>query len=203
MDALTMWWNGLEPLNRWFFIAAAFFSVFFVFQLLIAIFGLSGGDTDIDTHVDMGAHDTPHDAADTVSAFKLISVRSIIAFFTLFTWGAALYMNQKVPLSNALLYASVWGLAAMIAVSAIFHFLNKMTETGNININTAVGSSGTVYLDIPAGGEGEVRVLCSGIMTHLKARTADGAALKAGAAVKITKVIGPNAVEVKPESEAV
>lgn len=197
MNALNLWWSGLEPLNRWFFIAAAFFSVFFLWQLIMAIIGLGGGE-DIDTHVDVSAHDTPHDATDTVAIFKLISFRSVLAFFTLFTWAGALYLNQKMSVSLALFYALLWGLAAMVAVSMIFNLLSRMTETGNIKIDTAVGSIGTVYLNIPEGGEGEVRVACSGVMTHLKARNADGAALKAGATVKIIKVTGPNAVQVQP-----
>ena len=81
MDALTAWWNGIQPINRWFYMAAVFFSVFLVWQFIMAIAGLGGGDTDLDTHVDVGAHDTPHDAGETVSTFKLLSVRSILSFF--------------------------------------------------------------------------------------------------------------------------
>ena len=72
-----------------------------------------------------------------------------------------------------------------------------MTETGNIRISTCVGATGSVYLDIPADGDGEIRVLCSGVLTHLKARSANGAAVKAGAVVKVTRVTGPNSVEIE------
>jgi hypothetical protein len=72
-----------------------------------------------------------------------------------------------------------------------------MTETGNIQISSCVGNTGTVYLDIPADGDGEIRVLCSGIMTHIKARLQSGKSAKAGTIVKVIKVSGPNSVEVE------
>ncbi|MEI6564325.1 MAG: hypothetical protein WCO42_08500 [bacterium] len=198
MENLNVWWGGLAPLNQWFFIAAAFFSVFFLWQLIATIVGLGGGDVSLDTHAEPSwEHQTPGDAQDTVAIFKLMSLRSILAFFTLFAWAGALYMSLKVPVTLAMTYALLWGVAAMLIVSWILYLLRRMTETGNVRISTTVNAPGTVHLDIPAGGTGEIRGLCSGVMTHLKARTAGGGALKAGAAVRILRVLGPNMVEVE------
>lgn len=197
MQHFSLFWEGLQPLNQWFFIAAAFFSVFFVWQIIMAFFGL-GVVADIDTHIDSDVHhDSTEDAGDSVAAFKLLSVRSVIAFFTLFTWAGALYMSKGTSITPAMGYAVIWGLGAMFMVSLLVYGMRRMTETGNININTCVGNTGNVYLDIPAGGDGEIRIPCSGIMTHLKARSANGTAVKAGTAVKVTKVTGPNSVEIE------
>ena len=88
METFSTWWSGLQVLNQWFFIAAAFFSVFFIWQIIMAFVGL-GMDADIGMHADTFIHhDSPHDASASVDAFKLLSVRSVIAFFTLFTWQA-------------------------------------------------------------------------------------------------------------------
>jgi hypothetical protein len=202
MEAITAWWSGLYVLNQAFYMAATFFSVFFLAQLAMALIGLGGADTDLDTHVEpMAVHDTPTDAGDSVLTFKLLSVRSIVAFFTLFSWAGALYMNQGLTVTRSLSYALVWGLAAMFVVSYIFHLLRRMTETGNQRITTCVGNFGMVYLDIPAGGQGEIRMPCSGVMTHFKARVAGGAAVKAGTAVRVTRVIGPNFVEVEVDRQ--
>ncbi|MBM4355223.1 MAG: hypothetical protein FJ109_15805, partial [Deltaproteobacteria bacterium] len=125
------WWNGLSSLNQGFYAAAAFFSVFFLWQLVSALIGLSGGeDAGVGGDHDVGgpdagspdaAHaggdDGSHDPGATVSAFKLLSVRSIIAFFTLFCWAGALYLQEGVAISLTLLYAFLWGLAAAVAVS--------------------------------------------------------------------------------------
>ncbi|OGV62818.1 MAG: hypothetical protein A2283_02620 [Lentisphaerae bacterium RIFOXYA12_FULL_48_11] len=197
MQNFSTFWEGLQPLNHWFFIAAAFFSVFFVWQIMMAFFGL-GVDTDMDTDLETGIHhDSVDDATDSVAAFKLLSVRSIIAFFTLFTWAGALYMSKGVSVTPSMGYAVIWGLGAMFMVSLLVYGMRKMTETGNIDINKCIGNTGNVYLDIPANGNGEIRMLCSGIMTHLKARSNNGTAIKTGASVKVTKISGPNSVEVE------
>lgn len=198
METFSAWWSALAPLNQWFFIAAAFFSVFLIWQLIVSIGGLGGGEVVLDSHADAAwEHQSPDDAQQTVLAFKLFSVRSILAFFTLFTWAGGLYMSRGVALLPALLYSMLWGVVAMVVVSAMLYMLRHLADTGTMKIDTSVGQTGTVYLDIPAGGDGEVRVMCSGVMTHLKARTADGAGIKAGATVRILKTTGPNSVEVQ------
>ncbi len=197
MDTMTAWWSTLQPLNQWFYVAAAVCSVFFLWQLIAAIAGLSGGH-DVDSSAEPSwEHQTTHDAADSVATFRLLSVRSVIAFFTLFSWGGALYLNQHIPAGRAVLYALVWGLAAMVLVSLTFHLLRRMAATGDMQIATCVGQTGTVYLDIPVGGDGEVRLLCSGIMTHFKARLTNSAAAKAGTKVRIVRVTGANSLEVE------
>lgn len=203
MTVLDQWWQGLAPINQWFYIAAAFLGVIFVWQLISSLIGLSGGDaTDLNTQAPTDTdHDAPPDPQDTLDAFKLVSVRSLLAFFTLFTWAGALYMNCAVPPPRAVLYGLLWGLAGMVAVSAIIQVMRRMAETGNIKVATCIGASATVYLDIPAGGTGEVRSLCSGVMMHLKARSGTNTAIKAGAVVRVTRMLGPDVVEVKLDAQ--
>ncbi|MBU4201484.1 MAG: hypothetical protein KKE37_02705 [Verrucomicrobia bacterium] len=197
MEALNAWWAGLTTLNHGFYIAALFFSAFFLWQLIMAVIGLGAGDTVLDSAADHSwEHDSPADAHDTMFVFKLLSIRSLIAFATLFSWAGALYIDHGIPVSTALTYALIWGLAAMVVVSLLMHLLRRMTETGNMQIDSCLGSTGSVHLDIPVEGMGEIRVACSGVMTHFRARTAGGKPLKAGAEARVVKVLGPNIVEV-------
>jgi hypothetical protein len=208
------WWDSLSSLNQGFYVAAVFFSVFFVWQLVSALLGLSG-EGDAEMGGDVGAHDgggdvshdvathdgadqpdATHDAHATVGAFKLLSVRSVIAFFTLFTWAGALYLQEGVALSLTLLYALLWGLAAALAVSAIFSLLQRLTESGNMRLGKTVGQEGTVYLNIPSGGNGEVRVMAGNVLAVLKARSADGTAIPAGTSVRVTRVLAAGLLEV-------
>lgn len=203
MEAFNAWWGGLATINQWFFIAAAFFSVFFVWQLIMAIVGLGGGEAALDTHVDDAtSHDTSADADQTVVAFKLLSVRSILTFCTLFSWAGAMYMSHGVAITTSMLYALGWGLAAMFLVSLIFHAMRKLTETGNQDMRTCIGSMAMVYLDIPAGGVGEVQVMCSGRMTNLRARSVSGNAIKAGTQVRVRGIAaGLNTLDVDVEAK--
>jgi hypothetical protein len=203
MNALTVWWTALEPMAQWFFAAAAFFTVFFLIQLVMALVGLGGGEGDLDAHVEPAfAHDSLHDAQDSVTAFKLLSVRSVLAFFTLFTWAGGLYMSRGVPVARALIYALGWGVLAMVLLSVLMHLLRRMAETGTMRLGACVGNSGTVYLDVPAGGTGEVRVMCDGVLSVLKARAKGGGALLSGTPVRMVRVLGGNVIEIEPEQTA-
>jgi hypothetical protein len=203
------WWESLTTLNQCFYVAAAFFSVFFVWQLIAALIGLSGGeDADaadahgLDHGTDVGSHEFHHgahsDAADTMAAFRLLSVRSILAFCTLFTWAGAMYLQNDKPIAWALLYALLWGGAAMVIVASILHFMRRMTETGTMRLASCVGSEGMVYLNIPAGGVGEARVTVSGTVQNLKARGAGGSALSAGTPIVVTRLLAADTIEVRP-----
>ena len=200
MDAIGDWWRSLDQVNQWFYGAAAFFGAVFAWQIVSTFLGLGGHDDTFDSQADADwQHQTPEDVHDTVVAFKLLSIRSVLAFFTLFTWAAALYMDFGVPLVRTLVYSLLWGILGMVLVSLIFFIMRRMTETGNLDIATSVGAAGTVHLDIPETGDGEVRVVCSRIMTHLKARSAGGA-IKAGTPIRVKRVLGPNTVEVEADS---
>lgn len=218
---MAEWWNGLSLVNQWFYGGAAFFSLFFVWQLLAVLIGMGGEDVDADVDADFGGRfdadvaggdvdvdmefDTSAeefdvgDAAQSTAAFRLLSFRSILAFCTLFCWAGALAMNQGASRTASLVFAVFWGLVAMVLVALLFMFMRRMTETGTMNIATSLGTRGTVYYDIPVGGFGEVRATVSGTLTHLKARVAGGDALRAGTPVRITRILGPGAVEVTIE----
>jgi len=164
----------------------------------MAIVGVGGGDTDLDSHAEHAwEHHGGDDASQTVMAFKLLSVRSILAFFTLFTWAGSLYLSNHVSVTRSLTYAILWGTAALVIVSLLLHMLFKLTSAGAARIGASVGVVGSVYLDIPAGGAGEVRVLCGDTVTHFKARLSGPDALKAGAQIRVTKVLDSSTVEVE------
>jgi hypothetical protein len=201
MEFLNAWWGGLDPLSRWFFGVAIVFSIIFLWQLIMSFVGLAGGDGGVDSHVEApDAHHAPSDADASVAAFKLLSVRSILAFFTLFFWSAALKLQEHAAVGPAMGIGLIWGVSAMVLVALLLYLMKRMAETGNLRYSSCVGCAGTVYLDIPANGMGEVRTLVNNVVTHLKARNAAAAALKAGTPVRIVKVIGPGAVEVSDQN---
>lgn len=210
------WWNSLKPLTQGFYCAAAFFGVLFLWQMISAFIGLSGeheADGDVgaveadaaefepDATYEDFEYGAETDAAETAEAFRLLSIRSVITFFTLFTWGGALYLDRGTPVATAMLYAIAWGLAGMILIALVFYWMRKLTESGNLNLNTCVGRQGTVYLDIQEGMLGEVRVNVSGVATHVKARTADSKELKSGVPVTVTRVLDQSTVEVRPNEQ--
>jgi len=210
------WWNNLTALNQFFFGGAAFFTLIFLWQFVGMLIGLShGGDFDMhvdaanagvdagaDVHVDSLEAHSMHDAVESTVAFHILSVRAILAFFTLFTWAGALYLNIGKSTSQIIILAVAWGVAGWVVVAVLLHWLRKMAETGTRRLSTALGQDGTVYMDIPAGGQGEVRVAVSGVVSMVKARAAGGLAIKAGSPVTITRLLDINCVEVRPAADS-
>jgi membrane protein implicated in regulation of membrane protease activity len=136
-----------------------------------------------------------------MSAFKLISLRSIIAFATLFTWAGSLYLNNGLAVSSAVSLALLWGIVAMAIAALIPYSMRKLTETGNIKLASCVGTPGSVYMDIPEGGQGEIRVTCSGVLTHVKARARGGMPIKAGTQIRVVRMLQPSVAEVEKITE--
>lgn len=202
---MSEWWSGLSTVNQAFYCAAAFFSVAFAWQLISVFMGLDGGD-GMDVDIDSAGaghvagdfdHGAQFDAAETVAAFRLLSMQSLVTFFTLFCWGSALYLSRGDSVARAMGVSAVWGLAGMTLVAFILHQLPKLAHTGTRNLRSCLGSEGTVYLDIPAGGTGEIRVSVSDVISHVKARAAGGEAMKSGAPVRVRRVLDTTTVEVE------
>ena len=73
--------------------------------------------------------------------------------------------------------------------------MNKLTETGNTKITSAIGKVGKVYLPIPEKrkGNGVVQIVIQGITQEIEALT-DGERLESGSSVQVIEVIEPNLV---------
>lgn len=197
------WWSGLTGITQFFYGMAAFFSVFFLWQILAAFLGMSGDDVDIagDAGVDIADGADHADVVESSQAFKLLSLRTLVTFFTLFSWGSALYTSGGTPAVKAMGISSIWGLAGMFVIASIFYAMGKLTETGTKDISTCNGAAGTVYLDIPAGGFGEIKTTVNGAVEHIKARSADGAALPAGTQIRVVHIVDQMLVEVEKITE--
>jgi hypothetical protein len=196
------WWAGLTGIVQFFYGMAAFFSVFFLWQMIGAFMGLDGDSMDMGGDVTDVPDDMDfEDVMESSEAFKVLSLRSIITFFTLFSWGGALYMSDGVPSGKAMGIASIWGLVGMFAIAGIFYFMGKMSETGTKDVATAKGKIATVYLDIPADGFGEIKTSVSGAVEHIKAKSVNGEALPAGTQVRVVQVVSQTLVGVEKLTE--
>ena len=199
---MESWWVGLSFLNKAFAVSAVTFTVLFLWQIVAVLIGM-----DTDTHGPAGAggidhggdsggdHATGH-GADAVT-FTFVSIRSVIAFGTLFSWAGTLYLASGTPAILAIVYSAVWGLIAMFAVAFMLYWLLRQQEWGNASVWTAIGEEGTVYMDIPDQGTGKIRVLVSGAISFVNARSHDGNALAAGTKVRVVGVVNDNTVEVE------
>lgn len=147
------------------------------------------------------SHTQTYPGHEPVADFRLLTVRSILAFFTLFSWAGALYLSNQTGVFWSICYAAIWGTAGMFSVAVAFYALQRMVETGTPNIATCVGTRGVIYLDIPAEGQGEARVLVSGAISHVRARSNQGQPIKAGTPVRVIRALSSTTIEVVPAME--
>lgn len=202
---MAEWWHSLTSLNRFFYGLAAFFSVFFVWQLLAILLGLDFGEADAADALDAG--DVPDmdvgdavDILESTAAFQLVSLRSVLMFCTLFSWGTALYLNEGLSASRSVAYATAWGVGGMLLVAVLLYFLRRLSVSGTGNLSTCVGQTATVYVTIPENGVGQVRATVSGVVSYVKARAVGGKAITAGTMATVVRRIDQNVVEVEPVS---
>jgi hypothetical protein len=224
---MELWWQGLTVINKAFFLSAVFFSVLYLWQLVSMVHGgaghghaiggghghslgghvhgmgghghlagghgISGHDAHIHHHGASG-HDSDSGAR---VAFTFVSLRSLMTFGTLFSWAGTLYLLGGTSTIVAIIYSAIWGLVGMFLISFTMYWLVNLQEIGTMDIHTALGEDGTVYIEIPGGGRGQVRVKVAGIVSHVKARSRTAESLAVGTHIRVVGVIDSNTVEVQ------
>jgi len=177
-----------------------------VCQFVMTLFGL-GGDHDMSGH-DVGGHDVGghdhtvgHDA-ETSWIFSVLSFRTLTAaaaFFGLTGLAASRYLDP-LPASGLAVGA---GALALCLVGWIMRMLTRLNVDGTIRIERAVGSSGTVYVPIPASkaGIGKVQVsVLNRTMEYNAVTSKDN--LPTGAKVYVVGVVSSDTVEVASATDS-
>lgn len=161
------------------------------------------GDHDV-AHTGTAAHGDPNHSHSSSWFFGILTLRTVtsaLAFFGL----TGLAMNASdVPPLPALAAASAAGFAALYLVHWMMRSLAHLKAEGTVRIRDAVGSTGSVYVRIPGAnaGPGKVQIMLQGRTVELTATTDDAATLPTGSRIVVTRVLGPDAVEVAAAAEA-
>ncbi|MBQ9335940.1 MAG: hypothetical protein IJS14_01425 [Lentisphaeria bacterium] len=144
---------------------AIFGSIFFGISCVLAIIGVGGLDDGMDIDADGVSMDhVDHGFLD----FNLFSIRSILAFLTVFGWGGVMWGGHGVW---GFIGAFAAGLATMFLTALVIWGLMKLQSSGTISSKRFIGRTGLVYLGIPGGRNepGKVTVRLNGSTHELKA----------------------------------
>lgn len=145
----------------WFGVPALLGTALFVVKLALLSMGADHS---------MDAHDVPHDPggdphSDSSGAFKLLSIQGIVAFIMGFGWGglAALHFTEW-GMGGVILTALGSGLFMAWILATIMRGLFELQSSGNVEIGSAVGLQGTVYVGVPGNGRpgGQVQLVVDG-----------------------------------------
>ncbi|HPF14160.1 MAG: hypothetical protein H6830_10335 [Planctomycetes bacterium] len=156
-------------------------------QLVLLLFGVDG-DADLDV-----------DGGDGFGFASIRTLSSLVATFGLVGWWA---LNEGYSPAAATGFGAVAGLLMMFLVAWLFSLQSKLFQDGTVDSTRAVGLVATVYLRIPAAGEGKgkITVALQG-RTHEFAASTKGSAIPTGAEVRVVAQTSPNTFEVEPLSE--
>jgi membrane protein implicated in regulation of membrane protease activity len=175
--------NGFEI----FFLLCAVVGGFFVLVRLVLQF--LGADTHVDGDLDVDMNIDAHHA-DSDVGFKLLSVHGLTSFLMMFGLvGLALYRQSKVGFLGSLIGACLAGLASVWVIGRLFALFNRLQSSGTLPTSQAVGCTGTVYLNIPAGGTGRVTINFHNRLREFDAVARDGGGeLLTGTPIKVVQV---------------
>jgi len=191
------WWEGLTNVEQVFWGISIVFSILFVIQFVLSLIGL---DFDADTDIEIGGDADANGGYQLDADFTVLSVRSIIAFFTFFGWTGVLVLNNGGGAWAAVGFASLSGFIAMMIVAYMMYLFSKLGESGTFNTKEAIYNTGEVYLSIPAAknGYGKVHLKIRGSLKEMDAITESNLPLPNGVSVRVIDVLDDNLLVVEP-----
>ena len=173
-----------------FLTCAAIGGAILVLQLVLSAIGF-----------DHGGAEHPSLAGAAESGLDLFSVRALAAGLAFFGIGGLAGMATGLGALVAVPLALFAGVAAAVAVALVMRAMLRLEDDGTVQIQGAVGVSGTVYLTVPAAreGAGKVHLPLQNRTVELQAITTHDAPLPTGARILVIDVVGPDTVEVVPD----
>ena len=165
-----------------FLLSAMVGGILFLVWFLLVMIGGAVGD------IAHGLFDV--DFGDSDLSFKSLTFQGILAFFMMFGLVGYALLNSGTDDQLAALGGLVAGAGSLWIVSKMFEGFHKLETSGNIDINNAVGATGTVYARIQGSGLGEVQVTFQEKMQNKQAVSIDGVTLNSGTFIEVVGVVG-------------
>lgn len=196
MEILSIgtWWDALSIISKIYWIISIPASAIFIIQIIMTFLGADSDGGHLDA---VGNADVSVDS-DTGIGFQLISLKNFIAFFAVFGWSGLVCIDSRLSTGLTIFISTFSGILMMLIMASIYYFMGKLTESGNVNMQTIVGKTGTVYLKIPARRKtnGKIQIEHQGFRT-IDAMTDEEADIPTGAAIQVTGIINENLLLVK------
>src|SRR3989304_354100 len=189
----SSWWDSMILFEKIYWCIAIPASALFIIQMVLSFIGGDAHDLDASGDADFSVeHDTGID-------FQFITLKNLIAFFTIFGWTGIVCVGSGLGIGKTVLISFICGLIMMLIMAGIVYLMGKLTDSGTLSFHNAVGKIGSVYLTIPAkrGGLGKVQIKVQGFQT-LNAMTDHEEKLKTGAIIEVTEIINNEILLVRP-----
>ena len=149
-------WDGLTALQRVFACMAIPATLVLAVQTVLLMFGIGDGE-GADADIDPDGLDVA-EAASGDNGLTLFTVRGIVAMFCVGGWAGIAFSAIGLPAPISIALAFVFGIGALVGIAFLMKAVLKLQSSGNIQIGSAVGKVGEVYIPIPAKGEGKGKI---------------------------------------------
>jgi membrane protein implicated in regulation of membrane protease activity len=164
--------------------------------------GIDLGDADIDADIDIDGDihvDGDHLDTDPDSdfSFKLLSMQGLTAFFMMFGLVGLTLLKANLPVLLTILGGGIAGSLAVWVISLLFSQMKRLQSDGTLQIENALGKSGSVYLTIPAKRTGQVQVTVQGALKIFDAASKDGKKIATGEKINVTGTVDNNTLIVE------
>ncbi len=178
----------------------------FLLRTILLLVGGGIGHDDFDTHFDGDINvdheiqlDTDHTDTyvDSDFSFKLLSMQGLTAFFMMFGLVGLALLKAKLAVAITMFGGGLAGLFAVWVISLIFSQMKRLQSDGTLQIQNAIGQSGSVYLLIPTKGTGQVQVTVQGALKIFDAISADEKIIESGKKIRVIGTIDNNTLIVE------
>ena len=215
------WWSQLGLLEQVLYIIAIPSTLILIIQTVLLLFGLGhDGDADLDHDLghdfdanldhdapldvhDGGACDVDHDfehdvhdgpAVEHDPGLRLFTLRGIVAFLAIFAWVAIALLDLHVTIFIAFPVALLAASPPCLCGRGHPVFL-RMQQSGNLELNNAIGKIAEVYVPMEKEGKGKVTLVVQERFMELDAVCMEED-LKTGQQVRVVGVTPANVLVV-------
>ena len=148
--------------------------------ILLLVLSLIGG---LDLDFDLGGTDVETDGGGGLGV-----VKSLLTFLSIGSWVVKLILVTNDNPAMAFSIGIISGLVAVGFLSLLFKVLLRQESNVNWKPLDAMYQKGDVYLKIPKGGEGIVKVEIKGVYRELKAKSKGGKEIETGKKIIIEDI---------------
>lgn len=189
-------WFLLDPLRSVLMCVAIPATVIMILQTVMIFIGMAG-HSDVDMPDDNGidgvfGSDSPEgtDVHMGDSGLRIFTVRGMVAFFAVGGWAGLSALSLSGNPAVAIVTALIFGTLALLVVAWFFKWAASLYENGTLQMDSAVGKVGEVYITIPPhrSGAGKVNVIIQGRLTEAEAMTDEDRPLKYGEPVEVVGI---------------
>jgi len=179
--------SKMPALEQMYWYIAVIATIILVIVFIMTFFGFDA-DADLDVDMDMPDSDLSFDGE---SGFQFFTFKNFVAFFAVFGWTGLTCLDSHCSTGWTLTVSIIAGIIMMAITTALFFYMYKLEEKGNLNLKNSIGKIGTVYLPIGAkrSSVGKVHIEVQNTLRELDAITDSETDLPTNSIVKVTDVL--------------